>query len=161
MKKTQKTALIVLLLLAIFLFVGVVSGVKVVEVSDNGGFASTTPRCYYYNNRIYVAYGRLDRTENNPNGDIDTFIRYYDFETDTVSPEYLVGLGHGDDHGYPTLCVDDRGYIHVFYGSHCNVQKYARSEQPEDITSWVDMTHVIPTSSGYTYPRALFVDSSI
>lgn len=140
---------------------------KVVQITDNGSlYGIVSPQAYYFkgeNERIYVVYARNDRFPDvtYPNNHIDSFIRYYDLENDTVSEEFLVGLGHGDDHGAPTLCIDDRGYIHVFYGSHSDKSQYSVSASPEDISLWINKTHTIPDTYGYTYPKAVFADGLI
>jgi hypothetical protein len=135
--------------------------VRDVEIGNGSITARNT--IHYFNERIYVVYARNDRFPNSPypNNHEDTYIRYYDIKTDTVSDEYLVGFGHGNTHGKPTMIVDDKGYIHVFYGSHCDKSQYSVSANPEDITKWIDKTHTLPDTYGYTYSRAVFGDGPI
>ncbi|MCD4740777.1 BNR-4 repeat-containing protein [archaeon] len=132
-------------------------------ISNGSGYGIISPQIYRYDDSLYIVYARNDRFPDAtyPPGDIDSFIRYYDMKTGEVSDEILVGLGHGDSHGAPTLCIDDRGYIHVFYGCHCDVIEYAVSQNPDDISSFINKTSVIPTTHGYTYPKAVFANGSI
>ena len=68
-----------------------------------------------------------------------------------------VQVGHNelplrDQHGNPSLLVDDEGYIHVWYGAHgprhTSERVYARSKRPHDISEWIHPD--FPT--GITYP---------
>ncbi|MBD5780093.1 BNR-4 repeat-containing protein [Pelagicoccus sp. NFK12] len=77
-----------------------------------------------------------------------------------------------DNHGKPTLIVDDAGYIHVFYGGHGGTpgahgenplgnhhygeNRHAVSKRPYDITEWEDL-HTIPPFG--TYNQAVKMDN--
>ena len=61
------------------------------------------------------------------------------------------GLGK-DAHGNPSICLDRKGHIHVFYGSHGRSQRHTRSKNPYDISSWVEQT---PPTSRATYPQSM------
>ena len=51
-------------------------------------------------------------------------------------------LPPSDQHGNPSLAVDQKGYIHVWYGGHGKIREkssrfYARSKNPYDIRTWI------------------------
>lgn len=50
---------------------------------------------------------------------------------------------NSDDHGNPSIIVDDAGYIHAFFGGHSGFkggdQQYYRSTEPGQIDQWQDM----------------------
>ncbi len=57
-----------------------------------------------------------------------------------------------DQHGNPSMVVDDDGYIHVWFGSHGGRDSrrvYARSKRPADITEWI----YPPFDPQQTYPQ--------
>ena len=121
---------------------------------DFANFPGNYPGAYYFNGRTYVVFqGDLDRS----GSDLDPHIIYYDHESKTWSGEYYIGYNPAplkesqDDHGAPCLWVDNQGYINVLYGAHNYNIKYARSQYPEDIRSWVLMPD--PVTSFATYPH--------
>jgi hypothetical protein len=61
------------------------------------------------------------------------------------------GLGR-DAHGNPSICIDRRGYIHIFYGCHGRAMRHTRSSKPYDITAWQEQS--APTSWA-TYPQSM------
>ena len=68
-----------------------------------------------------------------------------------------------DTHHFPVLDVDDDGYIHIAYGCHYSPLRYVRSENPEDISSWIRPSDNSPTlydtlSNEATYPILMTVD---
>ena len=68
------------------------------------------------------------------------------------------GLG-GDTHGNPSICIDSKGHIHVFFGCHSRAMKHVRSLKPYDITSWAEAP--CPTRRA-TYPQSMrMADGSI
>src|SRR5690606_1263304 len=78
----------------------------------------------------------------------------------TWSERYTVGnfLLANDDHGHPALVRDADGYIHCFFGSHVNAQKYSVSTAPDDISGWTQRPDI---TGSYTYPRAVLVGATI
>ncbi|MBN2295292.1 MAG: BNR-4 repeat-containing protein [Pirellulales bacterium] len=52
-----------------------------------------------------------------------------------ISP---AGLGKEDKHGAPSLCIDNEGYLHVFFGCHGirGPMLYSKSIKPYNITAW-------------------------
>ena len=68
------------------------------------------------------------------------------------------GLG-ADTHGNPSIAIDAKGYLHVFFGCHGRAMKHVRSAAPYDISRWEAMPS--PTSRA-TYPQSMrMADGSI
>ena len=76
-----------------------------------------------------------------------------------------------DNHGKPTLIIDDDGYIHIFYGGHGGTpehgdnplgnhhygrNKHAVSKRPLDITEWEELDTIPPFG---TYNQAIKMDN--
>jgi hypothetical protein len=61
------------------------------------------------------------------------------------------GLGR-DAHGNPSICIDRRGYIHVFYGCHGRAMRHTRSSKAYDITAWQEQSAPTPWA---TYPQSM------
>jgi len=61
------------------------------------------------------------------------------------------GLG-SDAHGNPSICLDNQGYIHVFYGCHGGRMRHTRSTRPRDISRWSEQPS--PTNRA-TYPQTI------
>ena len=61
------------------------------------------------------------------------------------------GLG-ADTHGNPSICIDSKGRLHVFFGCHSRAMKHVRSVKPYDITSWAEAS--CPTKRA-TYPQSM------
>ncbi|MHA2051965.1 MAG: BNR-4 repeat-containing protein [Candidatus Hodarchaeales archaeon] len=107
------------------------------------------PAGWYFNNRTYVVFqGNLDfdNPTYHPN------ILYYDHENHSWSQIYNVAENpkEDDDHGSPCMWIDNAGYIHVTYGAHGSKLKHAKSDRPEDITSFSIQKDI--TSQYVTYP---------
>ncbi len=68
------------------------------------------------------------------------------------------GLGK-DAHGNPSICIDSRGHIHIFYGCHGNRMRHTKSTRPYDITQWTEQSYPTPKA---TYPQTIrMADASI
>ncbi len=68
------------------------------------------------------------------------------------------GLG-ADTHGNPSICIDTKGHLHVFFGCHGRAMKHVRSVKPYDITRWADAPSPTPRA---TYPQSMrMADGSI
>jgi len=68
------------------------------------------------------------------------------------------GLGR-DAHGNPSICIDRRGHIHIFYGYHGGRLRHTRSTKPYDITEWQEQSAPTPRA---TYPQTIcMADGSI
>ena len=61
------------------------------------------------------------------------------------------GLGK-DAHGNPSICIDSRGHIHIFYGCHGGPMRHTRSVKPYNITEWQDQRSPTPRA---TYPQTI------
>lgn len=99
----------------------------------------------------------LSRYENNQN--LNIWIATYDETTESWgSPTMIVASGTTyDTHYFPAIEADNSGYLHVFFGCHGGSMKYAKSQNPNDSSSWyTGMT--IGTSN--TYPIGLCIKST-
>lgn len=87
------------------------------------------------------------------------------FDNENVShPVYPVMVASRNDytsdieHNSPTICIDNDGYIYIFYGSHNTQQYYKKSLNPYDIRAWSAKKSVTGATKS-TYPKP-FVDSN-
>ena len=64
-----------------------------------------------------------------------------------------------DTHHYPSMCIDNSGFIYVTYGCHLNASGiyFARSSLPNDSTSWIYKKTI--GTGDYTYPILFCVPS--
>jgi hypothetical protein len=68
------------------------------------------------------------------------------------------GLGR-DTHGNPSITIDSKGHLHVFFGCHGKAMKHIRSTAPYDISRWENMPSPTPRA---TYPQSMrMADGSI
>lgn len=113
---------------------------------------ASSPSAYYYNGRTYVTWQGQN---------LDPYVAYYTNATGKWTGPVRVGANPltRDDHGPPAILVDNNGCIHITYGSHNSAQKYARSTNREDISTWTAMPDLVGASDGSTYPQ-LIKDSS-
>jgi len=88
-----------------------------------------------FNGKSYIALSGLATDE--------PLIWSVDLATGAWEGPFQIGtndLPLPDQHGNPSLLVDNDGYIHVWYGGHgfiTSTHVYARSAKPGDISSWV------------------------
>ena len=61
------------------------------------------------------------------------------------------GLGE-DTHGNPSITIDAKGHVHIFFGCHRKAMKHVRSAAPYDITQWEDMPSPTPRA---TYSQSM------
>lgn len=61
------------------------------------------------------------------------------------------GLGR-DTHGNPSITIDSKGHLHVFFGCHGSEMKHVRSTVPYDISRWKEMPAPTPRA---TYPQTM------
>ncbi|WP_309008720.1 BNR-4 repeat-containing protein [Pelagicoccus sp. SDUM812005] len=131
------------------------------------------PAGEHVNGVTYVSYqGPLE----------DPYVAAYDHKSDRWTGPFKAGVSAMgkdpnrtkkiDNHGKPTLIVDDEGYIHVFYGGHGGTpeahgdnplgnhhygeNKHAVSKRPYDITEWEDLDTIPPFG---TYNQAVKMDN--
>jgi len=70
-------------------------------------------------------------------------------------PAYASDFGLGKDaHGNPSICLDRRGFVHIFYGCHGRNMRYARSKRPYDVGEWEDQP---PPTHRATYPQSMLM----
>lgn len=127
-------------------------------------------------NRTYVAYQGPGE---------DPYVCSYDHGTGIWEGPVLAGtslLRDGDNHGKPTIAIDDAGYIHIVFGGHggynglpgdnreysfgknpgpemAGKQTHMRSDSPHDISSWTEMQCTTGYISGYgTYSQLIKMD---
>lgn len=112
----------------------------------------------------------------------DPYVASYNHETDEWKGPFKAGvskLGKSpdqpariDNHGKPTLIIDDAGYIHVFFGGHGGTMeehgenslgnhhfgenKHVVSTSPLDITKWEELDTIPPFG---TYNQAVKMDN--
>jgi len=100
------------------------------------------------------------------------FIQTYNHSSSNWSNQVQVGINTlptADDHGSPSFIFDNESYLHVFYGSHGiqggEGQRYTRSDNPNDITSWTDRSDNLPSvtngprsPTGSAYPHPYYFD---
>jgi len=81
----------------------------------------------------------------------------YNIETyQKVGPINITGGTRLDGHSYPNIIMDDEGFIHIFYGTHCSPQCYRKTINPCDISAW---TEEIRFGNETTYPRPFIRDN--
>lgn len=109
------------------------------------------PHAVYYNNKTYIVW---------QGANLDPYITYYDHNTRTWGANTRVAENplNGDSHGAPSIEIDNSGYIYVFYGSHGSNQKYAKSNNPENIGGFTVMQDI---AGAYTYPNPIKAGNSL
>lgn len=110
-----------------------------------------SPSAEYYNGKTYITW---QGPELNP------YITYYDHTTGLWGDSVQAGtnpLGN-DDHGCPSILIDAKGYIHIFFGSHQTSMAHVKSDNPEDISSWTKQD--VPAICT-TYPKPIRVDDDV
>lgn len=129
------------------------------------------PAGEYHNGITYVSYqGPFE----------DPYVAAYHHETQSWTGPFRAGtseLGRRkgrtkfDNHGKPTLLIDDLGYVHIFYGGHGGdyhhgenklgnvhhgANKHSISKRPLDITEWDEVDNI---SVFGTYNQAMKMDN--
>ncbi|MEL0604163.1 BNR-4 repeat-containing protein [Pseudoalteromonas undina] len=129
------------------------------------------PAGIYHDGVTYVSYqGPLE----------DPYVASYNHETKEWKGPYKAGISDMgkdpsrskiDNHGKPTILMDDLGYIHVFFGGHGGMPKHGKNplgnthygrnihavtKNPYDISSWEELD-TIPVFG--TYNQAVKMDN--
>ncbi|MFY8328122.1 BNR-4 repeat-containing protein [Pseudoalteromonas sp. ZZD1] len=129
------------------------------------------PAGIYHDGVTYVSYqGPLE----------DPYVASYNHETKEWEGPYKAGISDMgkdpsrskiDNHGKPTILMDDLGYIHVFFGGHGGMPKHGKNplgnthygrnihavtKKPYDISSWEELD-TIPVFG--TYNQAVKMDN--
>ncbi len=129
------------------------------------------PAAIHQNGLTYVSYQGPKE---------DPFVATYDHRTKEWKGPFKAGtseLGRRDggkkfdNHGKPTMLIDNEGYIHIFYGghgghksdghnslgnTHVGANKHAVSKRPYDITEWEDLDNITPFG---TYNQVVKMDN--
>lgn len=152
------------------------SNAKMVEYFADNGTGNPLavvqhPAGEYHDGITYVSYqGPLE----------DPYVAAYNHKTKKWLGPFRAGtsdLGRlpdrnkFDNHGKPTLLIDNEGYIHIFYGGHGGSKKYGNnplgnifrgankhsiSKKPLDISSWEEVDNITPFG---TYNQAIKMDN--
>lgn len=87
-------------------------------------------------------------------------IRGYDHTAESWLPARSIATHPlvDDDHGVPSVCVDDEGHIHVFGGCHNSDVFHWSSDAPGDHTAWT-LQHTF--SGDYSYPHPVLVGTAL
>ena len=111
------------------------------DVSGTGTYEAMVvhPNARYdeANDRTIVAYQGKE---------LDPYVIAYDHARSSWSEPVRVGANPltQDTHGGPAICIDARGRVHVFYGTHSGLMLHSISGPGGDISTWeTDLT--IPT----------------
>ncbi len=95
------------------------------SIQQSGGF-----QLAYHNGRTHLVY--LSKTDQNDKYCI--YIVSYDHLTKTWGEPFFVSSTSTsyDIHYFPSICIDNNGYIYVFYGCHCTQLYYRMSTYPNE-----------------------------
>ncbi|MGJ8691807.1 MAG: BNR-4 repeat-containing protein [Thalassotalea sp.] len=179
MKKLLSRLSLVSIISASVLFTVSASATKTDKVdyfADNGLMTPLAivqhPAGIHKNGITYVSYqGPLE----------DPYVASYNHETKEWAGPYKAGnsaLGKDlqqpknvDNHGKPTMVIDDLGYIHVFFGGHGGDKRYGKNKlgdthyaankhivtkKPYDISAWEELDNITPFG---TYNQAVKMDN--
>lgn len=153
------------------------SAVKKVDHFAENGFGNAVaviqhPAGQYHDGITYVSYqGPLE----------DPYIAAYNHETDTWTGPFKAGISAMgkdpdrkkkiDNHGKPTMIIDNEGYIHIFFGGHGGMPKHGKnplgnhhygenkhvvSKRPLDISEWEELDTIPPFG---TYNQVIKMDN--
>ena len=128
------------------------------------------PAGIYHNGITYVCYqGPLE----------DPYVASYNHNTEEWKGPYKAGVSEmgkdpsrkTDNHGKPSMLIDDAGYIHITFGGHGGTKKYGEntlgnhhygknkhvvSKKPLDISSWQELENISPFG---TYNQLIKMDN--
>ena len=148
---------------------------KTVDYFADNGFGNAVaivqhPAGQYHNGITYVTYqGALE----------DPYIAAYDHARDEWTGPFKAGVSAMgkdptrkiDNHGKPSMMIDDAGYIHIFFGGHGGMShhgdnplgnihygenKHVVSKRPLDITEWEELDTIPPFG---TYNQVIKMDN--
>ncbi len=91
--------------------------------------------------------------------DFNVAIQKFDKKTQLLSEPFLIGNTY-DNHGNPTIQIDDNGYIYVMYGGHANEIFLATTIAPYDISNWKKETITIDNMI-LTYPVFMVISDKL
>jgi hypothetical protein len=118
-------------------------GEKVVSVGDGtlSEAASSNPiGSMYVTTQIVSTPSRTHIAWHDTEADVErggnkTYMRTYDKRIRSWSERTFVGPSQ-DDHGFPAVALDSRGYIHILCGAHASQVYYTRSTAPDDTSAF-------------------------
>lgn len=139
------------------------------KIAANGCFNEAIQEAGYmiaeHGDKTHVVY----LSETGTDGWYDIYIQSYNKLTKQWGTPYRIDDAKTsfDTHNYPTLCIDNNGFIHVFYGCHGSSCYYRRSivanesgafeGDGEGGNVWTSATTIF---GGLTYPQAFVVPST-
>lgn len=90
----------------------------------------------YFRQGKFPAYSRTG---------LPSFVVTYNLKTGVLSsPVYVGSGGFGlDDHNWPAISIDGKGYLHVILNGHHDPLNYIRSSEPYEISAWKNPEHII------------------
>ncbi|MGB5107341.1 MAG: BNR-4 repeat-containing protein [Candidatus Zixiibacteriota bacterium] len=140
-----------------------------VKIATNAAFNEGIQEAGYmiaeFGERAHIVY----LSETGTDAQLGIYIQSYDKNTKTWGTPYRIDdakTGY-DTHNYPTLCIDNNGYLHVFYGCHGSPCYYRRSTLPNQSGAFAGdggggavWTSAQTIGSKLTYPQAFVVPST-
>ncbi len=114
--------------------------------------------------QTFIMYADLAYSHEHNTPGTATFARTYNRKSGELSQPVYIGLGgdYIDNHNWPALQIDSKGYLHALLGSHHEPFKYTRSVKPLNAEQWTQPVEIgLPIRKlgerSYTYP-AFFID---
>ncbi len=80
-------------------------------------------------------------------GGNETYARTYDKRAGSWSEKTFVGPS-ADDHGFPAVALDSKGYIHILCGAHVSQVYYTRSTSPDDTSAFESLEPIPGVTKG-------------
>lgn len=139
---------LILIIILVFITKWSAQSVDYFDNTSNGGMMRSRPWGIEHNNVVYITYQSLNN---------DPYVIQYDPARGKWSNKIFVGdnpFGYSDAHGSPIIFLDKNNYFHVFYGAHATPMHHAKSTNPLDITSWIDLGKISEMKLP-TYPTAI------
>lgn len=136
-----------------------------IKIATNGCFNEAIQEAGYmiaeFADRAHIVY----LSETGTDGKLGIYIQSYNKNTKAWGTPYKIDDAKTsfDTHYYPTLCIDNNGYIHVFYGCHGSSCYYKRSLQPNQSGAFAGdggWTSPVTLGTALTYPQAFVVPST-
>lgn len=78
------------------------------------------------------------------------FVTAFNLKTGKMEPPVYVGSGGGrlDDHNFPAMTIDSKGFLHVLINGHHEPLNYTQSLRPYDHSAWTAPTYLIADPDG-------------
>lgn len=95
--------------------------------------------------------------------DADPYATAYDHDTGAFAEPTRIGenpLSNQDNHGPPSVVIDDDGHMLAFYGSHGQYHQVARTTSPKDVSDWENLGEMNDVPGG-TYPSPVRYDGDV